>query len=213
MLHLTRPHLPAPRDPDTAEQRTARNLTTCQELIDLGMMLARAAAERAVSDIHTAPPLCPPTYSMAAEIERAEARARANEPDYCQAFTQISRSVRQTILLETRLAEGRAVQPRTEPAPREAGVSTTQTPTRDAGRAPRETLYQEADEDLDDPFDPSAPLDPATANPFLQSLAATYIDAAPVLIAHKTSDIPAAAAHAPPRPRPKLIAEKPRRSG
>ncbi len=72
------------------------------------MTLARAAAERALQDMASPPPTTPTPCSSAAAIEQADERARHRTPDYGRTFAHISRAVRQTILLETHLADGRA---------------------------------------------------------------------------------------------------------
>ncbi len=103
------------RDPatprPTAEQRRERNLDHCENLIERGMGLARAASDRALDEIFTAPHVARIATSMAAEIDAWKDEARRRGPDYGKLFTHLSRSVRQTMLLEMFLAEGGIPEP------------------------------------------------------------------------------------------------------
>ncbi len=83
--------------PDEPAERRARHLRQCQELAEIGMELARAAAREALRELETpiehrmpgmaAPPECP-------------------TPEPGILFTRLSRAVRQAILLEARIAAG-----------------------------------------------------------------------------------------------------------
>jgi hypothetical protein len=84
---------PAPSDPAAAGD-AGQNIGMLQELLELGMQLARAAADRAVQAIKA--PLPGPD-----EPGRAPARG----PDPTQVFLRLWASVRQTISLQRRLAK------------------------------------------------------------------------------------------------------------
>ena len=102
------PARPAPSPTADAAERRTRHLTVCQELIALGMTLARAAAEHALQDMAAPPPTQTIPTSAAACVADAEARLRHHAPDYGLTFARIARTVRQTVALEAHIAEGRA---------------------------------------------------------------------------------------------------------
>ena len=102
------PARPAPSPAADAAERRTRHLTVCQELIALGMTLARAAAEHALQDMAAPPPTQTIPTSAAACVADAEARLRHHAPDYGLTFARIARTVRQTVALEAHIAEGRA---------------------------------------------------------------------------------------------------------
>ena len=73
---------------ESAAERTARHLAMCQELAELGMQMARAAARQAVCAAESAATTPP--------------RPKRQNPSL--AFARISREIRQIITLENRLA-------------------------------------------------------------------------------------------------------------
>jgi hypothetical protein len=89
----------APCQPATADERTARHLSICAELIDLGMTLARAAAARATAD-WAAPATQPDTAAQPA--------AARKQSDPAVIFVRVTAAVRDIIKLEARLAAGLA---------------------------------------------------------------------------------------------------------
>ena len=102
---------PCPQPQPEAAERITRHLRLCRELIELGMTLARAAADRAIDDIAAPPPVAAIPGSSAAAIAQAQDEARRRAPDYGKLFTHLSRAVRQTMLLETHLADGQPTAP------------------------------------------------------------------------------------------------------
>ncbi len=80
----------------------------CQELADLGMQLARAAAKRALH-----------------EAEQPADQPRRKTPDPNLAFTRVSREVRQIIALEIRLTAGPAATRARPSQPRASAPKTT----------------------------------------------------------------------------------------
>ena len=93
---------PIPPGTDAAE-RTARHLRMCQELAELGMELARAAAARALRDWATpATPAASPDENPAPEPTPQAAAAKTLDPGLL--FARLSRAVRQSIALEARIA-------------------------------------------------------------------------------------------------------------
>ncbi len=83
--------------PDEAAQRRTRHLSVCQELIDIGMKLARAAAERAL-DSH----------------EQAKAANTPHTPpvrDPDLTFNRHAAGVRQAVALEARVANNAFARP------------------------------------------------------------------------------------------------------
>lgn len=93
---------PGPRDPDgpaepcAAEARQARQLGVLQELTEIGMQMARALRDEALAPIE-APAEAPPQPAP---------RARFGGKDLGLQFSRIAKAVRQTVALETRVAEG-----------------------------------------------------------------------------------------------------------
>ena len=94
------------------EERTARHLSACQELAELGMQLARIAAQKALRDWQaeeaTRPGETPP------------ATTRSADPSLT--FTRLSLAVRQAITLEAQIAAGPEafLRPTARSAPRAA---------------------------------------------------------------------------------------------
>ena len=88
--------------PDQAERR-ARHLRQCERLGELGMELAEAAHREALCDIQPRPQRrASPFPGMADQ----PAPFFPRDATYGQLFAKLSRCVRQTILLEARLAAG-----------------------------------------------------------------------------------------------------------
>jgi len=93
---------PEPRDPDgpagacAAEARLARQLGILQELAEIGMQMARAVRDEALA------PVEPPAEAPATPAPRS----RFEGKDLALQFSRIARAVRQTMALETRVAEG-----------------------------------------------------------------------------------------------------------
>ena len=167
--------------PDRAKL-AAEHLRVSQELIDLGMTLARAATERALADMAAPTPSTPIPCSAAAAIEQAEERARHRTPDYGRLFTHLSRAVRQAILLQAHIADGCAHAPHaaTRPAPQDRVSRPNPTPVAAANAQPhRETLHREAAERLE--FDlPAGPNGAAAIHTLIKTVASTPSqDAAP----------------------------------
>jgi hypothetical protein len=93
---------PAPDDPEgraearacAAQARTARQLAMLQELAEIGMQMARAVRDEALARAEVAD-------------ERAPAQpSRFRGSDLGLVYARIARAVRQTLALETRIAEG-----------------------------------------------------------------------------------------------------------
>ena len=126
---LRPPSEPAP----TADQRRARNLDYCEYLIERGMDLARAASDRALDDIAAPPQVARIPGSSAAEIDQLREESRRRGPDCGKLFTQLSRAIRQTMLLETFLAEGHT------PTPQAATQAERRPPT----EPPKPRLHQD----------------------------------------------------------------------
>jgi hypothetical protein len=82
---------PAPDDP---EARTARQLAMLQELAEIGMQIARAVRDEALA---TDAPV---------DDEAPERSSRFGNGDLGLVYSRIARAVRQTVALETRVAEG-----------------------------------------------------------------------------------------------------------
>jgi len=82
--------------PETAEQRTARQLAMCRRLADLGMQMAEAAAEQAL-----------------AEAENPDAPKRKG-PDPALTYIRLCASVRQSIALEAKILAGPAKSRKTQ---------------------------------------------------------------------------------------------------
>ncbi len=82
--------------PDEAERR-ARHLAVCQELIDLGMVLARNAAQRAV-DAHE-------------EAQTTPTQETQQPRDPNLAFTRLAACVRHAVALEARIASNAFARP------------------------------------------------------------------------------------------------------
>jgi hypothetical protein len=144
-----------PRPTDHAARRE-RNLRHCEELVALGMELARAAHVEALRDLQ------PPTIRRHIPGTPPSTATDARSDTFGHLFAQLARSVRQTILLETRLAAGsldhpipdpsRAANPAPPTAPPIPARATTQDAPRlrperleddhaaDANRAPAEIL-------------------------------------------------------------------------
>ena len=151
-MFLLRSHQPQPPGPTlnalSAPDRTARrtrHLATCEELAELGMDLARAAHREALRDMQ--PPAAPRTPVPA--LTYASAPPPPREAIFGQLFAVISRSVRQTMLLEDRLATGATDHPPPESAPRSSHPSPTPParPAPDGTRIHADRLTREALED------------------------------------------------------------------
>ena len=80
--------------PDAAEARTARQLATLQELAEIGMQIARAVRDAALARAEAADDAPKPPPS------------RFGGGDLGLVYARVARAVRQTLALETRLAEG-----------------------------------------------------------------------------------------------------------
>ncbi len=93
-----------PPCPDEAQRRT-RHLSVCQELIDLGMKLARAAAERALYAHEQA----------TAASTQASQTPPPRDPDLT--FSRLAAGVRQAVTLEARLASNAFARLATAAAP------------------------------------------------------------------------------------------------
>jgi len=91
---------PEPRDPDgpvepcAAEVRQARQLAVLQELAEIGMQMARALRDEALARAEAEAPAEPAP------------RSRFGAADPALQFSRIAKAVRQTLALETRVAEG-----------------------------------------------------------------------------------------------------------
>ena len=116
------------------EERTARQLSACQELAELGMQLARIAAQKALRDWQA--------EEAAQPGETPRATTRSADPSLT--FVRLSLAVRQAITLEAQIAAGpeaflrpasRSAPPRRHPAgPGRA------TPPRPQARTPHQGL-------------------------------------------------------------------------
>ncbi len=119
---------------ETEDERKARHLRMARELAELGMTLARAAANQALLAWREAPSAAAEPPTLAGSRPRASAPdesapdIQANEthgaepaagirprPDHTLAFARLSRAVRQTIALEARIAAGDIASPRRHP--------------------------------------------------------------------------------------------------
>ncbi len=83
-----------PPPPETAEERTQRQLDMCRHMAEMAMDLAQAAAEKAMRDLsdEEEPP------------ETQPKRGAPRKPDPAQTFVRLTGVVRQTITLEIRIA-------------------------------------------------------------------------------------------------------------
>ncbi len=95
----------SPQQTEEAERR-ARHLSVCQELIDLGLKLARAAAQRAL-DAHE--------QSQPDHPADTQNQTQARDPNL--AFTRLSASVRHAVALEARIAGNAFARPAPAPHP------------------------------------------------------------------------------------------------
>ena len=93
-------------------ERRERHLRMLRELGEIGMTLARAVGQRALEEAKA-------LDQAGAEASSAEPAARKSGPDLALVFTRLSRSVRQTLALEQRIAEGKLTP---VPRPIPAGV-------------------------------------------------------------------------------------------
>ena len=93
---------PEPRDPDgpaapcAAEARQARQLGVLQELTEIGMQMARALRDEALA----------PVEAPAEAPTQPAPRARFGGKDLGLQFSRIAKAVRQTVALETHIAQG-----------------------------------------------------------------------------------------------------------
>jgi hypothetical protein len=108
--------LPA-ASPQQAPELNARDLDLLQELAELGMQLARLAAQEALQD--------------QAQQEAQPSRTRRADPRLV--FLRLSNAIRQTIILKTRIAAG--ILP---PPPRPPRTSKTQPPGMEGERKPED---------------------------------------------------------------------------
>ena len=90
----------------------------CQEVLAHGMILLRAAAERALQDIDPPELETPIPGSAATAIAMAKDRARRRVPNNAVLFTRLSRAIRQTIALQALIAAGYPPPPPPPRAPR-----------------------------------------------------------------------------------------------
>ena len=134
------------RIPDNDAERRTRHLCVCQELIELGMTLARAAAEHALQDMAAPPPSQTIPGSAAAALAEADARLRHRAPDYGLVFARISRAVRQTVALEAHIAAARPTPAAPDPRRARLGAALRQAT---AIHPNRTALRREAVERLD----------------------------------------------------------------
>jgi len=151
---------------EAEEERRARHLRMARELAELGMALARAAANQALLAWREAPsvaaePPAPDTTpaDTSARNQAAEPAAGARpRPDHALAFARLSRAVRQTIALEARIAAGDLASPRRHrhpgslgehPAGRQA-LALDQASDADLNRALSLGLLRDIAERLDD---------------------------------------------------------------
>ena len=88
------------------DERRARHLSVCQELIDLGLKLARAAAQRALDSAGAEPGerATKRSKASATSSEPADEQNAARAPDPALAFTRLSRCLQQSVTLEARIA-------------------------------------------------------------------------------------------------------------
>ena len=94
---------PVPPDQPGAA-RTARHLCLLEELAELGMELARAAAQQALAEWNRPPQNA--TASPAPETAASRGARPGPRLDPGLTFARVSRAVRQTIALEARIAAG-----------------------------------------------------------------------------------------------------------
>ncbi len=103
-MNAITPIAPAPT-PDAAAERTAHHLAVCRELIDLGMVLTRAAAAKALQEWSVPEPQAgdPPNPTPEpAQPEPPATPRRIADPGLL--FARLSRAVRQAVALECRVA-------------------------------------------------------------------------------------------------------------
>ncbi len=151
--------LPASRAAE-AEERRARHLEACREMFEHGMALMRRAAARALAEDE--PPPEPAATPAPPEP------ARRTDPNI--AFTRLCRAVRQTMLLECRIAAGEpACAPTAAPhnfaaaaSPRrmalKRGLDEASANHPEAARL-RRALYERMDHELADDPDETADLE------------------------------------------------------
>ncbi len=136
----------APHPPESAADRTERQLRACRELTELGMQVARAAAREAVATLET-----PIEHPMPG----------AHLPPVCRIadpgrlFTRVAYAVRQAIALENRIVAGdftplRNAQPQ-QRTPGPPHAKTAARPAAQSGLHPEtpESFHQEGFEALD----------------------------------------------------------------
>jgi hypothetical protein len=80
--------------PDDPEGRTARQLAMLQELAEIGMQIARAVRDEALAT------------DAPADDDAPKRPSRFGNGDLGLVYSRIARAVRQTVALETRVAEG-----------------------------------------------------------------------------------------------------------
>ena len=108
----------SPQTHTDEEERRQRHLSVCQEIIELGMQLTRATAQRALQAAEEDPPH--PTPANTADCAPNPTQ-KPRDPNL--AFTRISRIVLQAVTLEAQIAAGafnRATAPRAQAAQAEA---------------------------------------------------------------------------------------------
>ncbi len=104
---------------DEHAERSARHLRLCREMADIAMQLARAAADRALAEpepasTHQSRPTSLANTSLANASRANAPRTHTpriprlpSDPDPNLVFVQLCRCVRETIILESRLAAER----------------------------------------------------------------------------------------------------------